>query len=108
MPEYARVCQSMQEYARVCKSMPEYATCCFTILCFKVKEYIYVVLNLVSPRMLCEVTAASFGGTSLQEQVVRAARSRSIVSCRAAGPRGDFPFEKTTAKEAKNIKMDRG
>ena len=84
------------------------ATCCFTILCFKVKEYIYVVLNLVSPRMLCEVTAASFGGTSLHEQVVRAARSCSIVSCRAAGPRGDFPFEKTTAKEAKNVKMDRG
>ena len=28
MPEYARVCQSMQEYARVCQSMPEYARVC--------------------------------------------------------------------------------
>ena len=25
MPEYARVCQSMQEYARVCQSVLEYA-----------------------------------------------------------------------------------
>merc|ERR1712012_1487242 len=28
MPEYERVCQSMQEYARVCQSMPEYARVC--------------------------------------------------------------------------------
>merc|ERR1711940_441092 len=28
MPEYARVCQSMQEYAIVCQSMPEYARVC--------------------------------------------------------------------------------
>merc|ERR1711928_126071 len=25
MPEYARVCKSMQEYARVCQNLPEYA-----------------------------------------------------------------------------------
>ena len=77
------------------------ATCCFTILCFKVKEYIYVVLNLVSPRMLCEVTAASFGGTSLHEQVVRAARLCSIVNCRAADHVGIFRSEKRLQKKQK-------
>ena len=34
MPEYAKVCQSMQEYARICQSMPEYAR-----VCQSVREY---------------------------------------------------------------------
>ena len=40
MPEYARVCQSMQKYARVCKNMPENARVCQSML-----EYARVCLT---------------------------------------------------------------
>ena len=54
MPEYARVCKSMQEFARVCQSMPEYAIVCprmpeYASLCQSIPDYARKCAGFLNP-----------------------------------------------------------